>query len=376
VIIYLQRICVNFFLDIFDRLSLTLLETFKRFPLASLSAFFVSLIWVLLIEINYNQSDQIALLANKIAFVLSLGIFLFPVLHLLNRSIFFKIFGIVILIGYFYLLPFKIDSLTILRHILLIFALSFMFFWAPFLNTNISNKNIWEWTMKILLILLVTILLSITLYIVFYIFMISLDHLFEVEISEKRYFQLLILVLGVFSINFFLSQMPKYICLLQLKKYTRLGEVFTKYILTPIMLLYMVVLFTYIGKLFLFQLWDEVSIDWMIIGFTFLAIATYMFWTPLVPILNRNFRNLIWGSLFILSTILALSIWIRLLQGMSYERLYLISLFDGWLILISLYFLLFDKASYKWLFFSISLLIGVSQSEYVIDFLFSLKVYL
>jgi hypothetical protein len=367
---------VNSLLDIFDRLSQTLLETLKRFPLASFSAFLVSLISILLIEIDYRETNEIAVLANKVAFVLSLGVFLFPVLHLLNRSIFFKILGIAILSAYFYFLPLQIGSLDILRHILLLLALSFMFFWAPFLNTNISNKNIWEWTMKILLILLVTIILTLTLYAVFYILMFSLQELFDVEILDKRYWQFMILVLGVFSVNFFLSQMPKYICLLQLKKYTRVGEVFTKYILTPITMLYMLVLFAYIIKIFMFQLWETVTIDWMIIGFTFFAIATYMFWTPLVVVLNSQFRKLIWGSLLTLSMLLALSIWLRFLQGTSFELLYLISLFDAWLMLISLYFLLFEKASYKWLFFSISLLIGVSQSEYVIDLLFFLKAYL
>ena len=274
---------MNSLLNIFDRLSLTLLETLKRFPLASISAFLVSLISILLIEIEYTQNNEIALLANKIAFVLSLGVFLFPVLYLLNRSFWFKLLGVVILGGYFYFLPFKIDDLTLLRHILLLFALSFMFFWAPFLNTNISNKNIWEWTMKILLILLVTVILTITLYGVFYILMFSLRELFNIEILEKRYLQFFILVFGLFSVNFFLSQMPKYICLLQLKKYTRVGEVFTKYILTPVTLLYMIVLFAYILKILLFGLWDKVTIDWMILGFTFFAIATYMFWTPLVP---------------------------------------------------------------------------------------------
>jgi hypothetical protein len=367
---------VNFFIDIFDRLSLTLLDTLKRFPLASFSAFFVALIWVLLIEIDYNQSMGMAVLANKVAFVLSLGIFLFPVLYLLNRSIFFKFLGIAFLAGYFYISPTKIDDLTILRHILLLLALSFMFFWAPFLNTNISNKNIWEWTMKILLILLVTIILTVTLYGVFYILMFSLHELFGIEILDKRYLQFFILVLGLFSVNFFLSQMPKYICLLQLKKYTRVGEVFTKYVLTPVTLLYMLVLFSYIVKILILGIWDKVTIDWMILGFSFFSIATYMFWTPLVAKVNRNFRELIWGSLFGLSIFLAFSILVRLEQGVTFELLYLILIFDGWLMLISLYFLLIEDASYKWLFFSISFLIGISQSEYVIAFLLSLRVYL
>jgi hypothetical protein len=371
-----QRIHVNFLLDIFDKLSITLLDTLKRFPLASLSSFLVTVIYIMLVEVNYNLNNEITLLANKIAFVLSLGIFLFPVLHLLNRTIWFKLLGVIMLLAYFYLLPLHLEPIHLLRHLLLLLALSFMFFWAPFLNTNISNKNIWEWTMKILLILLVTVILTITLYMVFYIFMFSLYELFGIEILNKRYLQFLILILGLFSVNFFLSQMPKYICLLQLKKYTRVGEVFTKYILTPITLLYMLLLFSYIIKILLFGLWNRVTIDWMIISFSFFSIATYMFWTPLVVKLNYKFRKLIWGSLLSLSIILALSIWIRLGQEIAIESLYLILLFDLWLGLISLYFLLFENASYKWLFFSISISIGISQSEYIIGLLLSLKIYL
>ena len=367
---------MNFFLNIFDKLSLTLLETLKRFPLASLSSFFVTLILVVLIEVNYHQTDEVTILANKIAFVLSLGVFLFPVLHLMNRLIWFKFIGILLLGGYFYLLPLQIESTDIVRHALLLLALSFMFFWAPFLNTNISNKNIWEWTMKILLILLATFLLTLTLCMVFFTVMQSLEILFELKIEARRYSQFAIIVVGIFSVNFFLSQMPKYICLLQLKKYTRIGAVFTKYILTPITLIYMVILFSYIIRVVLLRQWEEVTIDFMIIGFSFFAIATYMFWTPLILKINSKFRTLIWGSLFILSIVLALSLWIRLGQGVSFNSLYLLFLFDVWIFSISLYFLMIENASYKWLFFSITLLIGVSQSEYVIDWVSSLRVYL
>lgn len=367
---------MNFFLNIFDRLSLSLLETLKRFPLASLSAFLVTLIWVMLIEVNYHQNHEITILANKVAFVLTIGVFLFPVLHLLNRSLWFKLIGGGMLYAYFYFLPSSLGTVDIERHLLLLFALSFMFFWAPFLNTNISNKNIWEWTMKILLILLATVLLTLTLYMVFFVVMFSLETLFEIKISSQRYVQFAIMVVGLFSVNFFLSQMPKYICLLQLKKYTRIGAVFTKYVLTPITIIYMFILFAFIIKVLLLQKWEIVTVDWMIISFSFLAIATYMFWTPLILKMNSKFRVLIWGSTFLLSIVLGLSIWIRLGQGLSIESLYLIFLFDVWLFLMSLYFLLFNNASYKWLFFSISLLIGVSQSEYVIDLVSSLRVYL
>lgn len=361
---------MNYIINIFDRLAFILLNTLKRFSFASFSAFLVSLISILLIEIKYSQGNEIALLAYKVAFVSSLGIFLFPVLHLLNRSIYLKFIGVIILGAYFYILPKYIDTSTIHQHILLIISLSFMFFWAPFFNTDISNKNIWEWTMQILLILLVTIILTLTIFIVFYILMYYLNNLFGLEISDKKYLQFMIFILGIFSVNFFLSQMPKYICLLQLKQYTRIGEIFTKYILTPTTMLYLFVLFAFILKIFIKGLWSElISIDLMVVGYTFFAISTYMFWTPLVEDFIEFFKNLIWKPLLLLSFILALSIWIRVEEGTSLEGLYLLILFDIWLGLISIYFLVYKKASYKWLFFSVSLFIGLSQSEYLIDFI-------
>jgi len=365
---------VNTFLDILDRLSRTILDTFKRFPLASLSAFLVSLILILFIEFESSSINKVyGLLGIKLAFVLSLGIFLFPVFHLLNRSIWFKLIGVALLGGYFYFLPLEIEPITILRHILLVFALSFMFFWAPFFNIDISNKNIWEWTMKILLVLLSTILLTLTIYIVFYLLIYYLHKLFGLEILDKRYLEFIILVLGLFSVNFFLFHLPKYICLLQLKQYTRVGEVFTKYILTPVTILYLLVLSAYILKILVFGMWEELlDIDWLVIGYSFFAIITYMFWTPLVDNFPDFFKELIWKPLLLLSFILAFSILLRVADGVDLNSLYLLIVFDIWLGGISIYFLYIEKASYKWLFFSISLLIVLSQSEYVVDFLLKL----
>jgi hypothetical protein len=75
---------------------------------------------------------------------------------------------------------------------------------------------------------------------------------------------------------------------------------------------------------------------------------------------------LIWGSTFVLSIILGFSIYVRAMNA-SFDEYYLMTLFSVWLGLISLYFLFVKEASYKWLFFSISLLIVIFQSQEVID---------
>jgi hypothetical protein len=186
--------------------------------------------------------------------------------------------------------------------------------------------------------------------------MFSVDNLFNIEIKSQRYIQLFIALVGVFSVNFFLSQIPKYILLLQVSTYSNIGTIFTKFVLTPITVIYMVIIFAYSGKVILNQNLATGDMDWMIISYAVITISCYMFWTPLWDRPNSKFRKLIWTTLLLQSIILAISIWLRVDGGCCQSELYLLALFAIWLLIISLYFLICEDASYKWFFFSISLL--------------------
>ncbi|CAA6818097.1 MAG: Unknown protein [uncultured Sulfurovum sp.] len=358
---------MNFVFTTIDQWSLKILEIFKRFPLAMLSSFIATILLLILIEIGKQAPVDFLLVANKLAMVLSLGIFLFPALHLLSKKIWFKLVGIGLLAFYYYYLPFNIlNSNTVIQHMLLVFALSFMFLWAPFMDVKISNQNIWEWTQKIIQNLLVGLLLSLVIFIMFYVSMYALEELFFVTLATRHYVQFALFLLGIFSTGYFLGKIPKYIMLVQKNKYDDLGLVFTKFMLTPALLIYFLLIFAYIIKIILEQSWLSINIDLLAVGYTFVAIGTYMHWTPLWDDANQKFRLFIWGSTLMLSITLGVSIYFRILDS-SLDEHYLISLFTLWLGLISLYFLFIKEASYKWLFFSISLLILISQSQQLID---------
>ncbi|CAA6809404.1 MAG: Unknown protein [uncultured Sulfurovum sp.] len=364
---------MHFFFETIDRWSYKILEVFKRFPLAILSSFMVTIIFMILVEVGEKIDGNFIVLANKLVLVLSLGIFLFPALHLLSKKLWFKIAGILLLLVYYYYLPSNVfNSTTIMHHFLLIFALCFMFLWAPFMDIRISNQNIWEWTQTIVQNLLVSLLLSLVFFIMFYITMYALEVLFSVSLAQRHYLQFALFILGIFTTLSFFSKMPRYIMLVQKNRYADIGLVFTKYILTPSFLIYFLILFAYIIKILISKGYQEINIDLLVLGYTFITIGTYMHWTPLWDDANKKFRALIWGSLFVLSVIVGISIYIRTLET-SLDEYYLMSLFTLWLGLISLYFLFIKNASYKWLFFSISLLIVISQSQQLIDI--SLELY-
>ena len=135
-----------FKLETIEKLSQSIIETLKRFPMASFLAFIFTIIIISLIELTPSHRDNsVIIMADKIAFVASLGIILFPTLRLFWSNFLMSLLGIGLLIGYYYILPTNIDTANsniFFRHMLLILATFLMFIWTPFINVKISNKNI------------------------------------------------------------------------------------------------------------------------------------------------------------------------------------------------------------------------------------------
>ncbi len=353
-----------FNLERVDDLSQNIINSLKRFPMASLSAFLVTIILISLIEIDYtNQENEIVTIAIKVAFVASLGVVLFPALRLFWSNFFMTLLGIGLLVGYYYILPHNInmENNIIFRHTILILATFLIFLWAPFLFVKISNKNIWEWTQNLILALVATIFFSFLLYIGIVLALYSIEKLFNVHIDGKRYAQLAIIIFGIYGVNLFLAQIPKYILLLQVRTYTKAEVIFTKYILTSLTIGYCIILFTYSAKILITMQWPVGIVAWISIIFSVIAITTYLFWTPLWDKENIKFRRTIWTAILFQTFMLGMSIWIRVEEYGFTESRYFIALFGAWLVLMSIYFIFRKEASYKWLFVTLTLLLIGSQ---------------
>ncbi len=354
-----------FNLQTIDKLSQKIIETLKRFPLASFSAFIFTIIIITLMELDYlNRDSSYINIATKIAFVSSLGIILFPTLKLFWSNFLMSIVGILLLIGYYYILPTNITTenhYIFVRHFFLILATFLMFIWTPFISVKISNKNIWEWTQNFILVLLSTMLFSLILYSGISLALYSIEKLFNIYIPTIRYAQLAILVFGIYGVNLFLSQIPKYILLLQVRTYTKAEIIFTKYILTPLTIGYFLILVAYSTKILFTMQWPSGIVSWISILFSLVAITTYLFWTPLWEKENIQFKRAIWIAILLQTIMLGLSIWMRIDEYGITESRYFVALFGSWLVLMSFYFIFVKEASYKWLFVTLTILLIGSQ---------------
>ena len=359
-------------LHFLDNLSVNFLNTLKRFPLVSLSAYLMSLILLIFTIAGHGDIETYPNydIANKIAFLMTLAMPLFFVLKLSSKKQFMTLIGIALLVTYYLLFipdDFKHENSAFFqRHFLWIVALMLFSIVAPFLFRSTNNEEFWEWTQRIIFALLATALFSIVLFLGLEGAKYALEKLFNIR-ALPRYSHRMeeifsLIVFGLFSINYFLSQIPKNPLSITSRPYSKIEKIFTKYILTPLVMVYFIILFAYTFKIIYLNQFPTGVLSWLVLIFSGLGIVTFLFWTPLWNEKTKKYKKLIWIAILLQTFVLAMSIYMRIEQYGITENRYFIALAGLWLFVTSLYFIVLKNASYKWIFITIPLLIVVSFS--------------
>ena len=352
-------------LQALDTFSKNSLNTLKRFPLVSFFAFLLTLILVIFsgatspfIEVYPNFN-----IANKIAFTATLAIPLFLVLRLISNNRILTLLGMLLIVVYYLFLPesFGKDYYLIQRHLLFILALILFIFPAPFLFRSIKNAKFWEWTQQVIFAFISAISFGLILYLGVEGAIYAFENLFSFEVNNYISQQLILIIFGIFSLNYFLAQIPKYPLLIPIRPYSKVENIFTKYILTPLSITYFIILYSYTFKLiYLFEL-PSGLLAWLILIFSAVAIITVLFWTPLWSAKTEKYKKWIWIAILLQTLVLGLTTYWRIEEyGMSQNR-YFTGVIGLWLFFISLYFILYKNALYKWVFISFSMLIILTQ---------------
>lgn len=317
---------------------------------------------IYLIEVDGPENENFLRLV-KIAFVASLGVFMFTALRLLGDKNPLCLLGILAIVGYYFVLPDMEhpSSMIFERHFFLILGFFIMIFWASYWRSSPSNEAFWEWTQRVLFGFVTSIFFGIVLYAGISGALYAIDTLFSLDISGKRYAQLLVLVVGLFGVNYFLSQIPKSTDDLNAHAYSNVETIFTKYILTPLIIGYFLILYTYTFKILITQSFPKGILAWIIIAFSIVAVITYLFWTPIWSERAKKYKRFLFLALFLQTLMLGLAISMRVGDYSWTEHRVLVALLGLWLFGISLYFLLFKEAKYKWVFISLTTLIMISQ---------------
>jgi hypothetical protein len=334
------------------RLKEDALDAFTRFPFALFSAA-VATCAVLVVLENYSYGSMYQWLYN-LSFVGFLGIPLFCSLQLIaerNRWMFGKAVAgkfilLALLTAYFIALPANIteaNSVHIIRYFLLVVAFHLLVAVGPFLERDRLNA-FWEYNKILFLRMLTAALYSGVLYAGLAIALAAVDHLFNTDIDEKRYFQLWWILGGIFNTWFFLSGIPKRLGSLDTEpRYPKGLKVFTQYVLIPLVAIYMLILYSYMGKIMMEWDWPKGWVGYLVIGFSITGIFSLLLIHPIKGQLKNRWMASIWKWFFYILlppvVLLLLAVWRRISEYGITERRYFVIVLGLWLAAIALYFI-------------------------------------
>jgi hypothetical protein len=344
------------------------LNTARRFPLPLLSAFVATTALVIIMD-HEGPAQPTFLWGTLLAGVLGIP-FLCSTTLLAERLTGRKITGltiqaaaIILLLGFAFSVPTELTNapgMHVVRWLLLFFAAHMLVAIIP----NASGNNViafWQHNKSLFIRILITGLFAAIVFAGLAFALAALDNLFGMHIPGKRYGQLWALVAGIFTTWFFHAGVPEQTEKLEdLADYPKALKVFAQYILLPIVLVYLAILYAYMAKILISWDWPQGWVSKLILGFSGAGILSLLL---LHPLERNNDQTLIsklsrwfYLSLTPLVIMLFLAVSRRVGEyGMTEGRYAAIGL-GVWLVIIIFYFLLLPGKNIK--FIPVSLCVG------------------
>jgi hypothetical protein len=265
------------------------LRTFQRFPFVLLSAALGTIIAILLIRSGEHPNEG---LLHNLLLTSALGLPFFTALAVLGEkqrwrpaiNILIQMAGAALLVLYYFSLPADAWSRPerhVIRFALLNIGLHALVAFAPFLSRNELN-GFWQFNKALFLRILTAALYSSVLYLGLALALLAIENLFEVNIKGERYGQLWALIAGLFNTWFFLAGVPEHLEALEQERHYPKGlKVFTQYILIPLVVIYLIILYAYETKIILAWSWPKGWVANLVLGFAVSGILSLLLVYPI-----------------------------------------------------------------------------------------------
>lgn len=326
-------------------------NTLIRFPFAILVAVIGTISAIYVVDFNNDDYSNYSnlyhlIMTCTIGFPMFLAITIFSERLEVTKMFKFVIrtSGFVFLLFYFLSLPDIILTKHIIRFVVYFLGFNALVSFSPFIGFEKHNA-FWQFNKSLFIRLLLTALYAGVLYIGISLAMLAVDKLFDVNIKGEYYARLWIFIVGIFSVWFFLSGIPKYYEKLEsVNIYPKGIKVFTQYILIPIVTIYALILYAYFTKVIITQNWPVGWVVYLVMGYSFLGIFSFLLLYPIYNIEQnkgiRIYTKSFFYSIFPLLVMLFISISKRVSEyGYTENRIFVI-LAGLWLVFISVYLIL------------------------------------
>ena len=212
----------------------------------------------------------------------------------------------------------------------------------PFSKSK-DQLGFWNYNKVLFLRLVLGALYSAVIFLGILFALLAIMALFDAEIDPKTFAQLFFFTVGVFNTWFFLAGVPsEFKQEFSSEDYPRGIRVFTQFVLIPLLLCYLLILYVYGGKIILTWDWPQGIVSYMIIAISVLGIFTNLLLFPYQEFKESGWIKLFYKAFYILLfpliVLLFLAIGIRIEDyGLTVNR-YIIALLGIWLSFIAIYF--------------------------------------
>lgn len=341
----------------FSRITGESAKTFRKYPLAIISAAVAALAGILLTEMPGSDITPYPVHV-KLIFIGALGIPLYYAVAAYSFKNGVSVTGRYLLAGGVFILQLMYfllsgDSLAAgpgeawYRFALYFLAAHLLVSAAPFAG-GASVPAFWEYNKSLFLRFLTAVLYSVALYVGLIVAMLSVDQLLGIDISGERYVQLISLIAGLFNTWFFLAGVPDLSREMELEPdYPGALKLFVQYVLIPLVTVYILILYLYTGKII--WLW-ELPEGWvanLVLSFSIAGILALLL---VYPIRNKEgnrwmqyYSRAYYLALIPLIILLAISIYVRIdTYGVTINR-YFVVILSLWLTGITAYFLISSR---------------------------------
>ncbi len=335
------------------------LQTFLRFPFVIINGVIGTVAAFLLVDIEGPVGETVLfniLLAAILGIPLLLGLALIGKKRKTGKimSLGVQVIGVLLIIAYGFSVPSDLAGAPVVhvfRFFIIAFALHLFVAFIPYVSKGEQN-GFWQFNKVLLLRAFITVLYSVVLYAGLAIALAALQNLFNINVPSKRYFELWIFISGIFTPWFFLAGMPENLdALEEVTEYPKGIKIFAQYILFPLVLIYLVILYTYMGKILIAWDWPRGWVSNLILGFSTTSILSLLLLSPISDraenIWIRTASRFFYIILIPLIVMLFLAVWRRVSEYGITEGRYIVIVIAFWLAAMAAYFILSKTKSIK-----------------------------
>jgi hypothetical protein len=231
----------------------SLKESSKRFPETIFIALGVVIIGITLNHVDYNETENIENL-RRILLTLILGIPMYSMAKLIVEKfklvflhrIVIDIFLAIFLVIYHHFSPKDVNSEFMIKFMLLNISFYLFFTLIPYI---FNRENYSRYVLKLITNMLITLLYSFVLYLGINAIVFTVEKLFELDFSNEIYFDIFIIIFGLFSVTHFLSNLLPIDEDIDNEYYPTIWKILFIYIITPLLSIYTIILYAYFIRL-------------------------------------------------------------------------------------------------------------------------------